>query len=118
LSAPADKGGDFSWIVSTRKLSCATRAVFLSGNQGFDEFRDGNAGRLEDLFAIPMLLILGCLHDCAYWPPCCNINARQEAVMIHRTFFLHYRAVREAITSVGTVGMALLLGYLILWARL
>ena len=38
--------------------------------------------------------------------------------MIHRTFFLHYRVVREAITGVGTVGMALLLGYLILWAQL
>jgi hypothetical protein len=38
--------------------------------------------------------------------------------MIHRTFFLHYRTVREAITTAVAVGMALLLSYLILWARL
>jgi hypothetical protein len=38
--------------------------------------------------------------------------------MIHRTFFLHYRVVREVITSVVAVGTALLLSYLILWARL
>jgi hypothetical protein len=38
--------------------------------------------------------------------------------MIHRTFFLHYRLVREAITTVFTIGTALLLSYLILWARL
>jgi hypothetical protein len=38
--------------------------------------------------------------------------------MIHRTYFLHYRLVREAITTVVTVGTALLLSYLILWARL
>lgn len=38
--------------------------------------------------------------------------------MIHRTFFLHYCVVREAITAVVTIGTALLLSYLILWARL
>jgi hypothetical protein len=38
--------------------------------------------------------------------------------MIHRAFFLHYRLVREAVTSTVTIGTALLLGYLILWARL
>jgi hypothetical protein len=38
--------------------------------------------------------------------------------MIHRTLFLHYSLVREAITTLVTVGAALLFGYLILWARL
>lgn len=38
--------------------------------------------------------------------------------MIQRTFFLHYRKVNEAITTVLTIGTALLVGYLILWARL
>jgi hypothetical protein len=38
--------------------------------------------------------------------------------MIHRTFFLHYRLVREAITTLVTIGAALLFSYLILWARL
>jgi hypothetical protein len=38
--------------------------------------------------------------------------------MIHRTFFLHYRLVREAVTTVVTIGTALLVSYLILWARL
>ena len=38
--------------------------------------------------------------------------------MIHRTFFFHYRVVCEAITGVVTIGTALLLSYLILWARL
>ena len=38
--------------------------------------------------------------------------------MIHRPFFLHYRLVREAVTTVVTIGTALLVSYLILWARL
>jgi hypothetical protein len=38
--------------------------------------------------------------------------------MIHRTYFLHYRVVREAVTTAVTIGTALLLSYLILWARL
>ena len=38
--------------------------------------------------------------------------------MIHRTYLLHYRLVREAITTAATIGTALLVGYLILWARL
>jgi hypothetical protein len=38
--------------------------------------------------------------------------------MIHRTLFLHYRLVREAITVLVTIGTALLFSYLILWARL
>jgi hypothetical protein len=38
--------------------------------------------------------------------------------MIHRTFFLHYHTVCEAFTNGLTIGTALLLGYLILWARL
>ena len=38
--------------------------------------------------------------------------------MILRAFFLHYRAIREAITIVFTVGTAVLLSYLILWMRL
>lgn len=38
--------------------------------------------------------------------------------MIHRTYLLHYRLVRGAITTVVTIGTALLVSYLILWARL
>jgi hypothetical protein len=38
--------------------------------------------------------------------------------MIRRAFFLHYRMVREAITIAVTLGMAALLGYLILRVRL
>ena len=38
--------------------------------------------------------------------------------MIHRTFFLHYRVVREAVAIVVTIGAAALLSYLILWVRL
>jgi hypothetical protein len=38
--------------------------------------------------------------------------------MIQRTYFLHYRIVREAVTNVATIGTALLISYLILWARL
>jgi hypothetical protein len=42
----------------------------------------------------------------------------QEAIMIHRTLLLHHRLVRGAITTLVTVGTALLFGYLILRARL
>ena len=38
--------------------------------------------------------------------------------MILRAFFLHYRALREAITTVLTIGGAVLLSYIILWMRL
>jgi hypothetical protein len=38
--------------------------------------------------------------------------------MIQRSFFLHYRMVREAITIMVTLGTAVLLGYLILRVRL
>ncbi len=42
----------------------------------------------------------------------------QEATMIQRAYFLHYRLVREGITAVVTLGTAMLVSYLILWARL
>jgi hypothetical protein len=38
--------------------------------------------------------------------------------MIHRTLFLHYRMFSEAVTTLVTIGVALLFSYLILWARL
>ncbi len=38
--------------------------------------------------------------------------------MISRTFYIHYRAVTEAVATTATIGTALLLGYLILWAKL
>lgn len=38
----------------------------------------------------------------------------QEAVMLLRSYFLHYRLIREALTAIATVGTALLLSYLIL----
>jgi len=37
-----------------------------------------------------------------------------EAAMLLRSYFLHYRLIREAITVIGTVGTALLFSYLIL----
>jgi hypothetical protein len=45
-------------------------------------------------------------------------KCRREVAMIRRAFFLHYRMVREAITIAVTLGMAALLGYLILRVRL
>jgi hypothetical protein len=42
----------------------------------------------------------------------------QEVAMIHRTIFLHYRVVSEAVTTLVTIGVALLFSYLILWSRL
>lgn len=38
--------------------------------------------------------------------------------MIQRAYFLHYRLVNDVITTVATIGTALLFSYLILWARL
>jgi hypothetical protein len=37
--------------------------------------------------------------------------------MIQQTYYLHYRTVRAAMANALTIGTALLLGYLILWAR-
>jgi hypothetical protein len=42
----------------------------------------------------------------------------QEAAMIERAIFTHYRTIRSAITTILTFGIALLLGQMILWARL
>jgi hypothetical protein len=36
--------------------------------------------------------------------------------MLFRSYFLHYRLIREAITAVVTIGAALLFSYLILQA--
>jgi hypothetical protein len=38
--------------------------------------------------------------------------------MLLRAYFSHYRPVRESIAAGITIGTAMLLGYLILWARL
>jgi hypothetical protein len=38
--------------------------------------------------------------------------------MIQRAMFLHYGLVREALTTLVSIGAALLFSYLILWARL
>jgi hypothetical protein len=39
-----------------------------------------------------------------------------EATMLFRSYFLHYRLIREAITVAAMVGAALLFSYLILQA--
>ena len=44
------------------------------------------------------------------------LNEAREAVMLIRSYFLHYRLIREAITAVAMVGAALLFSYLILQA--
>jgi len=44
------------------------------------------------------------------------LNEAREAVMLIRSYFLHYRLIREAITAVAMVGTALLFSYLILQA--
>jgi hypothetical protein len=38
--------------------------------------------------------------------------------MIERAYYLHYQAVRNLTMNALTVGAALLLGYLVIWARL
>ena len=39
-----------------------------------------------------------------------------EDAMLFRSYFMHYRLIREAITAIATVGAALLFSYLILQA--
>jgi hypothetical protein len=105
-------------VSTPKRLPLATCVVFLSGNRAPDEFRDGNAGHLYNFCIILIFLILSMLASCGYWPPWCKTNGSQEAAMIHRTLFLHYRLVREAVTVLVTIGTALLFSYLILWAKL
>ncbi len=38
--------------------------------------------------------------------------------MIQRAYLLHFRTARAVIANVLTIGLALLLSYFILWARL
>jgi hypothetical protein len=40
----------------------------------------------------------------------------RETVMLMRSYFLHYRLIREILTAIATVGTALLFSYLILQA--
>jgi hypothetical protein len=42
------------------------------------------------------------------------LGEAREAVMLIRSYYLHYRLIREVITAVATVGAALLFSYLIL----
>jgi len=44
------------------------------------------------------------------------LNEARGAVMLIRSYFLHYRLIREAITAVAMAGAALLFSYLILQA--
>ena len=44
------------------------------------------------------------------------LNEAREAVMLIRSYFLHYRLIREAINAVAMAGAALLFSYLILQA--
>ena len=44
------------------------------------------------------------------------LNEARGAVMLIRSYFLHYRLIREPITAVAMVGAALLFSYLILQA--
>jgi hypothetical protein len=39
-----------------------------------------------------------------------------EDAMLFRSYFMHYRLIRETITAIATVGAALLFSYLILQA--
>jgi hypothetical protein len=105
-------------VFTLKGLPRATWVVFLSGNRAPAESRDGNAGHLYNFRIIFISFILKALASCRYWPPWCKTNGLQEAAMIHRTLFLHYRLVREAVTVLVTIGTALLFSYLILWAKL
>jgi hypothetical protein len=60
-------------------------------------------------------LVLYALPEFKHWLPRCKTKSRRT-VMLFRTYFLHYRLIREAITAVATVGAALLFSYLILQA--
>jgi hypothetical protein len=44
------------------------------------------------------------------------LEEAREAVMVVRSYYLHYRLIREAITAVATIGAALFFSYLILKA--
>jgi hypothetical protein len=53
-------------------------------------------------------------------PPLATVmqGRAQEATMFQRAYFLHYRMVNDVITTLVSIGTALLFSYLILWARL
>jgi hypothetical protein len=86
---------------------------YPSGNCTMLEFRDGKianhgvgmSGReLTDSLCLTRLqALVTAVQDEA-----------QEVVMLLRSYFLHYRLIREILTAVAMVGTALLLSYLIL----
>jgi hypothetical protein len=77
------------------------------------EFRDGKIGHpgagmsgrkpTDSLYLTRLQALVTAVQDEA-----------QEAVMLLRSYFLHYRLIREILTAVAAVGTALLLSYLIL----
>ena len=61
-----------------------------------------------------ILLIYMDLHGFSHWPPWCNTNMRLEGEMIREIYFMHYQAIRSVVSTVVTLGFAMLLSYFIL----
>jgi hypothetical protein len=79
------------------------------------EFRDGKS----EYAAGPGITLQG---DDSVWftrlqalVPAVQVKA-QEDFMLLRSYFLHYRLIRELVTGIAIVGTALLFSYLILQA--
>jgi hypothetical protein len=75
----------------------------------------------KERFAVASSDLMNSLILCRLLKCCPLVTPVQDqlggADMRVRSFYLHYRLIREAITATVTVGTALLFGYLIVYAR-
>jgi hypothetical protein len=85
------------------------RELRLAGVSGWEINRFGNRRSAQEYVDSVRLMRLQSLVIAL-------LEEAREAAMLIRSYYLHYRLIREAIIAVATVGAALLFSYLILQA--
>jgi hypothetical protein len=79
------------------------------------EFRDGKIAKLA--IGLRSLALADSVDLTRFQPLVIALQGPVlEVFMLFRSYFLHYRLIRKAITAIATVGAALLFSYLILQA--
>jgi len=94
----------------------ANAIIFLSGNGGLLEFRDGNLRCAHSLIATAGVFCF--VRVTRFRELVIPVQYQERGMLVlFRSYFLHYRAIRETVTAAVTIGTAVLFSYLILQAR-
>jgi hypothetical protein len=92
-----------------RSVKFPIRELRLAGVSGWEINKFGNRRSAQECVDSVRLMRLQSLVIAL-------LEEAREAAMLIRSYYLHYRLIREAIIAVATVGAALLFSYLILQA--